>query len=381
MHTIDVSFNYYVIGVVSLILVSMLAYALVAKLFHERRMLRHSTLLKQYLADIEALVLAGRQQIDLFCEENPCLCKVGIKRDVFEEALLQTINRNDEYADRAREIAHKFAFPEEAMVNLKSDNPIRRLKGCQQAGTYLHEPALPLLFDLLHFTVPQLQYNALLALASFRQPAYVVQSFDMVKDALLVNDRTVREIVEKMGDKKAQLFQEILETDSPVLISLFLTFIDEASANVYLDDIAALADSPDVELRISAMRALSETKNKRALPELIEALADEAWEVRAMAAKGMRQIPNEAHLPLLRAMKDTAWWVRQNAAFTALEMPRPEVLVKKVLQSGDPYAIDAMQYAAEMMGMAPMVDETQKKLAAGKQLRWERKPAVARQHA
>ena len=55
-------------------------------------------------------------------------------------------------------------------------------------------------------------------------------------------------------------------------------------------------------------------------------------------------------------MSDSAWWVRQNAALTALSLPKPEVFIKEALQSRDNYAIDSLTYAANVMNMSEIIN-------------------------
>ncbi len=359
-------YNYLVITIISVILIIMLLYAIFAKIAHDYIKHRNGILLEKFTKEIKELLFpTDKQQIELaflqrlyvYYMQNSRLLKRGRERSLFEEALLQCINKDRENADKALEIANCFSFSEESIPNLTSNNTARRLKGCQQAGAYLYEAAIPFLFKILHILSPQLQYSALISLAEFGDPDLVVRSFEMIEHVILVNDRAVREIVGKMGNKKSDLFYMILDGNSPILVPLFLKFIDEGSANLYLSQIMVLAKSDDIEMRIAAIRALAETKNKKVLSELIDALEDEEWEVRAAAAKGIREIPDQqAYAPLLKAMSDSAWWVRQNAALTALSLPKPEVFIKEALQSRDNYAIDSLTYAANVMNMSEIIN-------------------------
>lgn len=290
------------------------------------------------------------------------MLKKGRAREVFERALLRTMNENEEIAMEVRKTAYRFSFIEELLMNLNSNNVNRRLRGCQQVGAYLYEPAVPLLLKMLHFTLPQLQYSVLLALANFGRPELIVEAFQIIEHAVLVNDRTVREIVYKMGDRKSELFGAILKGNSPVLVPLFLKFIDMDSANTYLFNIINLSKTDDMELRIAAVRALAQTKNQVVVPELIAALEAEEWEVRAAAAKGLQSVPHQdASFPLLQAMSDRAWWVRQNAALAALSLANPKKMIKKALLTNDPYALDSLYYAADILGMTEIVEEVKKK--------------------
>ncbi len=79
--------------------------------------------------------------------------------------------------------------------------------------------------------------------------------------------------------------------------------------------IERLAKDPDVEVRIGVCIAASRLKTRCTLDFLFVLLKDEAWEVRAKAARALASHPSLRALePLSEAMNDPAFWVRQNAA-------------------------------------------------------------------
>jgi len=76
------------------------------------------------------------------------------------------------------------------------------------------------------------------------------------------------------------------------------------------------------------------------VPDLVRALADPDWPVRAMAAKALGRIASaDAVEPLTRALRDREWWVRSNAA-GALKLlgPRGQQALIDTLEDEDPYA-------------------------------------------
>ena len=372
MKTTYLQFNYHTIYCVFAVLIVMLVYAIAAKLFHDYMDKTFHTLLAQYTLEIKTLffppnheceILPFSKRLDAYYEQNKNLMKKRHFRFAFEDALLDVIVNNEEANDMGRETAHRFSYVKDAIADLKSSNIARQMHGCQQVGTYLYEPAIPLLFQLLQTMSSKLQYNILMCLSEFGQPELIVAAFEIIEKAVLVNDRAVRKIVAKMGPRKEELFEAIFKTHSTTLIPLFLKFIDKDSANTYLDRIMFMVRSKDTELRIAVIRALSQTKNKKIVPDLIYALDAEEWEVRAAAAKGLESVPvHRAEAPLLRAMCDSSWWVRQNAASAALAMPNNEFMIRQALLTKDAYAIDSLLNAADLKGMSDIVDAIQAEL-------------------
>lgn len=67
--------------------------------------------------------------------------------------------------------------------------------------------------------------------------------------------------------------------------------------------------------RVRACRALGRIAHPEVVPLLVEALADDAWAVRAEAARWLTGLGDHSCIAELeRALSDGAWWVRANAA-------------------------------------------------------------------
>ena len=86
--------------------------------------------------------------------------------------------------------------------------------------------------------------------------------------------------------------------------------------------------------RIGACRALARIARPDVRALLVEALADDAWAVRAEAARGLTGVGDDSSVPELeRALFDGAWWVRANAA--------------EALRSIGPAGLDALLRASQ----------------------------------
>lgn len=358
-------FNYFLFYCSFAMLLLMLAYASATKILQDFRKRRYKELWMQFYGEIKSLFfstdsaqvdLPFLQRLDEYFGRNHILLKKGIKRVAFENALLLIISEREDAISMGRQTAYQFSLVEASAAALRSRSVSRQLRGCQQAGAYLYEPSIPLLLNLLRKQSSRLQYSVLLALADFRRPELIVDSFKIIENNIMANERIFRQVVSKMGDRKTELFGAIFELNSPILTPNFLNYIDTYSANVYFDQIIVMGKSEDIELRIAAIRGIAASKNSRGTPELIDAIRAEEWEVRAAAAKGMQSISSpEADSQLLCAICDRSWWVRYNAAKAVLMSPNHKELVEKVLQSEDLFAIDSLHYSAYTIGMMDIV--------------------------
>jgi HEAT repeat protein len=97
-------------------------------------------------------------------------------------------------------------------------------------------------------------------------------------------------------------------------------------------------------------------------PALVEALEDDQWPVRAMAAKAIGRMRYRAAIPpLCGALRDRQWWVRANAA-EALKLMGDEGIdsLRRTLDDEDTYA---RHQAVLMLEEAGVIDEEVARLA------------------
>lgn len=81
--------------------------------------------------------------------------------------------------------------------------------------------------------------------------------------------------------------------------------------------------------------------DNRYVVQIIELLKDEAWEVRAIAAKVLGQLQDtKALIPLVNALSDREWYVRYNAANSLISIEGGIDLVYDVLEGEDRFAKD-----------------------------------------
>ena len=99
--------------------------------------------------------------------------------------------------------------------------------------------------------------------------------------------------------------------------------------------------SEDLDLRVSAARALGRLRADGCATSLLAALRDHAWQVRAQAARSLGLTRASIAVPLLAArLTDPSWWVRRHAAYALLELGDDgRIALRRAAEaSPDPYA-------------------------------------------
>jgi hypothetical protein len=114
--------------------------------------------------------------------------------------------------------------------------------------------------------------------------------------------------------------------------------------------ITARLQSPHLELRVAAARALGRLGMGEAIPVLVMALADPAWPVRAMAAQALGRLSASPAVDALAAcVSDRAWWVRHHAAYAlaAIGGEGRDALCNLAARSEDGYAREMAREALD----------------------------------
>lgn len=93
-----------------------------------------------------------------------------------------------------------------------------------------------------------------------------------------------------------------------------------------LQTLILFTESDQVELRLSALKALASLGHPGAWPAVARALADPQWAVRVQAVNAARAIDLTDLAPALEALlEDSNWWVRFRSAQGLAEMGEPGV--------------------------------------------------------
>lgn len=306
------------------------------------------------VADIYTLALIADETV---LEQEICALIKRYKEfdkrscDLLEDVFFHMAGPTNKRTENIRKIAYELDLPQQSITHLKSRSRARISKGCLQAGVYQYHPAVPYMLNLLKRSKAYLQYDILKALARFGEPGIIIAAFTTIHNDLRINERIVCEVITWMpAGQRPALFAGILAVDSDYLRAIFLKNIDLKSAFELQDTIIRLfRTSRHKELRIAVLKVISLTKMNTLIPELISALQEPDWEIRAEAAKALQLIPDQRALqPLIAAASDRKWWVRQHAALALLALPDSDDAVRIIFEHDDSYAIDSLLYAADV---------------------------------
>lgn len=229
------------------------------------------------------------KELKIFVKKNRRVKMKPRYYELMEEILFDMLENDETKAYGACTIASELKLPPESVKNLKKRSKAGILRGCMQARYYLYEPAIPYLINHLYDNTLNMQYDILVALSYFNDPKIIVQAFEIIQKSVSVNQRTTCQVIKRTHPRNRNaLFDGVLDLGSEYLSSLFLKCIDHDTAIYAMDKILPLfGDEHMKELRIGAIKAMSATKDKRIVPELIQALQDPLWELRAVAANGL----------------------------------------------------------------------------------------------
>jgi HEAT repeat protein len=115
-----------------------------------------------------------------------------------------------------------------------------------------------------------------------------------------------------------------------------------------------LLESPELEIRVSAVRALATCGTDACRTAVIRALEDDAWEVRAQAALTLGELGVIEAVPVLAVnLCHRAWWVRANAATALGRLGAPGIhALRRAADGDDAYAAERAAEVLAFLGEA-----------------------------
>ena len=194
-----------------------------------------------------------------------------------------------------------------------SRRPWERLRVIREARA-LGDPA-DLLTKLINDDDIAVQLGAFEALGSLSRAEEALPALPKVaRDGRLSRSRAIESLA-AADPLPIESMRVMADDESPHVRQVIVGAFGRAHCDDAIDVMVAAVTDVDVEVRIEALRALTELEDRAALPAAIEALRDEFWEVRSRAVQCVAKLGGDAAVPhLAPLLDDSAEWVRHNCA-------------------------------------------------------------------
>ncbi|MEW6731102.1 MAG: HEAT repeat domain-containing protein [Acidobacteriota bacterium] len=319
----------------ALLALALLVYSMFVTLRRQQR-----AALRVRLQQIFQVVVSEAGAIDLVTSDRLAVALqrlAGRNRECLRDFLVEiAIGLKGDALKPISETYQALRFAEEDIQAFQKSSWYRRADAAKRLGTMHCWSAIEVLTGALRDKDTEVRQAALCALTELgesRSLATVVLSLSSA------NGWQVLQVASKLRQLPldlSYLLRELLQAAGPLrerreaVIKVVLELMaDLGQRNEWLNARSArLAAAPflnneSVDIRARAVRVFAalgvETNDELEL--LLAKMADQSWEVRAVAAKALGQIGKEQAIPaLIRMLTDEAWWVRHNAAHSLAQL-------------------------------------------------------------
>jgi HEAT repeat protein len=237
-------------------------------------------------------------------------------------ALLQlALDLCGEESQRIASLAGELGLAHQERQRLGSWRTTVRAEAAKNLGLLRVREALPALLHALKFDPqPSVRLAAVWALGEIGGRKSVLGLLAMLEDLDLGVVRRAQEILlDSARDAASEIVDFVRRSEVPAARRAAVDVLRGLADPRATDLLVELADDPDVELRIKAVKAAAALADPRCAELFRRGLSDARWEVRCQAARGLGALGNRDAVGLLwEALADPVWWVRFNAA-SALE--------------------------------------------------------------
>lgn len=163
---------------------------------------------------------------------------------------------------------------------------------------------------------------------------------------LSVSFRTIQELIESYNGDKISLFKELFSRECDVYIyRACIQCIGNENIQELAEDVMLFLDSENLNLRISATRALGELRYNSAKEKLLEMLDSSEWELISAIVEALSKISIEdCYETILPFVYHKEWWVRYRTAEVLVSLPQNDKLIEDIEKSKDKYASEIVEY-------------------------------------
>lgn len=322
-----------VLSILSMFLVFLYLWMLVIKMRQQRKQTKYQENMMAISMGIHQVIQASHIPTSYIQKTKDVLQKRSHRR-LYEEVLL-TYLENETEVEKYLEIAYHPAIdlPQYCLQDMKRKQVFYIILGCQKAGLYQYQKAIPTMLELLRIQKKgDVQLHILLALSRLGDVSAMEEAFTIMQDYILVNARAITMILHRFSGNQQQLYKVMLSHPEGYIVALFLQSIPKEIATELQKEIIVLLKHEHMEVRIAALKAIGSLHSLLMVNHILPMLEDTCWEVRAIACKilgeYMTPVVGKA---LIIALTDAQWWVRKNAIQALLQAPDKEVWIAEIL--------------------------------------------------
>ncbi len=190
------------------------------------------------------------------------------------------------------------------------------------------------------------QQVGLLALCLNGKKKALVELLSHKDFKLMVSFRTMQELIESFNGDKIKLFKELLSRSCDTYIyRACIQSIGNEKIYELAEEVMLFLNSENLNLRISATRALGELKYKPAKDMLLKILPESDWELTSAIVEALSKIsPEDCYETILPFVFHKEWWVRYRTAEILVSLQESDKLITDIEKSKDKYASEIVEY-------------------------------------
>lgn len=197
-----------------------------------------------------------------------------------------------------------------------------------------------------------LLHNAIRSIANIGNVEVMIQALHRLsKSEIILNHKVLQDVLYHFSGDNDMLKKRLVQTVRSYSEDVKRVVIDTLRIQKYRGAKSVMFqmlmdNHEEMEVELAIIRYFGLVKYDRAFPLLIDFLLEEEWEYRAVSASSLPVYKSDESIDaLLRCIGDVNWYVRINTAQTLLDYEIEDQIILEILNSGDPYAADAMEYA------------------------------------
>jgi len=204
-----------------------------------------------------------------------------------------------------------------------------------------------------HKSNPQMQHIGMLSLCLLGAEQALVSICRDATLASLLSFRTLEELFNVYRGDRETLCKRLINSAADQYIRR--TCVKAIGENRYLslvDQVLPLLESPQLNMRIDAVRTLGLLAYAPAYPAILALVHSERWELRTVVATALAAYGADENADvLIDLLCDSQWWVRYRAAESLLGCADHAGLLQRVAARKDRYALEMMQFALDKQAL------------------------------